>query len=1087
MKRSNYRVAARRAMSLACGALLALTALAADEPAKPKIEDHYPAANHVPDSMKHWDEFQTNGENDAPADEPMGGFTAAGTPVNKRMPHCFPAEQRNLFWEVDQVVNEKTGNLEPFDYRGPPDMHLPYEKNLTGLVISNGAGQGRDAIRGQNTWMLWAEGNEVFWNWLQQDGYGLADFLILLDSRRRGERFKNTGMMNQPGMKANFSVNELGLYLDAADGERIRMTQPKAGNVDTDIDTRTGQAAVRPAPGPALKHTDPKHTQLFEPYDAGKFSALLASLPQDGVDPQVYGYPSGVVGLRLFPNPDYFAGTPAAEKARRHWKEVVIDKPDNYYSNASVAADPTLVRPFRVGMACAFCHVGPHPLNPPGDVESPGWANMSSVIGNQYWKAETIFANLTQSEKNVRAPDPVTNEPAPTSFLRQFLASQQPGTIDTSLVSTDHINNANTIISIFDVPARLFRAAGNSPEEQGPANLLLNSVEEANPGINPRHTPRVLIDGADSVGAYGALARVYLNIGTHSDLWATCHNPVIGFRPQRPFSIATLKKKSAYWNSADEYRIPALKAFFTYVDLGKNKNIASPMKLKYAVVNDASGKKDEAATQQLRSSLAAESGDATLGRAVFVDNCAICHSSKQPAGFDLKFSRDWSAAPAPQPGGAMELTLPADYADWAAFTRGKAFGVYRDAIRAMAQGAGTETDSFIEGNFLSSEVRIPVTLVGTNSARAVATNAMRGQVWDNFSSETYKKLPAVGPVPFFNPFSHAPLQDDCCNNDYYFPPPGGPGYYRPASLISLWATAPFLHNNTLGKFTRDPSVGGRLEAFDDAINRLFWREYREKQPTGISGDLRSEPAFAALAKGDPGFIYRTTEPTNVEFNHRFVRPLLVGILGEGRLGFLTLWLWVTLAVVFLVLAIFARARHLGFVLTTFAVLVSALLVIGKFDRIWWELWLVPAALVGAAVYFFLARGGKLLPALVFVALAAGSAWTGYVANGFAHGERGGVSLGPIPRGVPVSLIMNMNPEAPLGKTLRAATALVRGIILAKHETSDAARLKVFQDEAGQALLEASKCPDFVLDRGHWFAEHLTDDEKRQLKAFLKTL
>jgi hypothetical protein len=46
---------------------------------------------------------------------------------------------------------------------------------------------------------------------------------------------------------------------------------------------------------------------------------------------------------------------------------------------------------------------------------------------------------------------------------------------------------------------------------------------------------------------------------------------------------------------------------------------------------------------------------------------------------------------------------------------------------------------------------------------------------------------------------------------------------------------------------------------------------------------------------------------------------------------------------------------------------------------------------------------------------------------------------------------------------------------------------VFQDEAGQALLEASKCPDFVLDRGHWFAEHLTDDEKRQLKAFLKTL
>jgi len=37
------------------------------------------------------------------------------------------------------------------------------------------------------------------------------------------------------------------------------------------------------------------------------------------------------------------------------------------------------------------------------------------------------------------------------------------------------------------------------------------------------------------------------------------------------------------------------------------------------------------------------------------------------------------------------------------------------------------------------------------------------------------------------------------------------------------------------------------------------------------------------------------------------------------------------------------------------------------------------------------------------------------------------------------------------------------------------------------LLEASKCPDFVLDRGHWFAQGLTEDEKNELKAFLRTL
>ena len=97
MKQTDKHLIARRTLALLCGGLLALTTLAADEPAKPQIEDNYPAANHVPDSMKGWDDFQTNAEDDAPADEPMGGFTAAHSPVNIRKPHCFPAERRNPF------------------------------------------------------------------------------------------------------------------------------------------------------------------------------------------------------------------------------------------------------------------------------------------------------------------------------------------------------------------------------------------------------------------------------------------------------------------------------------------------------------------------------------------------------------------------------------------------------------------------------------------------------------------------------------------------------------------------------------------------------------------------------------------------------------------------------------------------------------------------------------------------------------------------------------------------------------------------------------------------------------------------------
>ncbi|MBS0264459.1 MAG: hypothetical protein JSS02_21165, partial [Planctomycetes bacterium] len=55
---------------------------------------------------------------------------------------------------------------------------------------------------------------------------------------------------------------------------------------------------------------------------------------------------------------------------------------------------------------------------------------------------------------------------------------------------------------------------------------------------------------------------------------------------------------------------------------------------------------------------------------------------------------------------------------------------------------------------------------------------------------------------------------------------GGLGYYRTPSLISLWSSAPFLHNNALGKFTGDPSVAGRMEAFNDAVEKLLWPEKR---------------------------------------------------------------------------------------------------------------------------------------------------------------------------------------------------------------------------------------------------------------------
>ena len=53
-------------------------------------------------------------------------------------------------------------------------------------------------------------------------------------------------------------------------------------------------------------------------------------------------------------------------------------------------------------------------------------------------------------------------------------------------------------------------------------------------------------------------------------------------------------------------------------------------------------------------------------------------------------------------------------------------------------------DDFLDGNYLSNELRVPVTLLETNACSPLATNAIAGNIWDNFSSQTYKELPSVG-------------------------------------------------------------------------------------------------------------------------------------------------------------------------------------------------------------------------------------------------------------------------------------------------------------------------------------------------------
>ena len=163
-------------------------------------------------------------------------------------------------------------------------------------------------------------------------------------------------------------------------------------------------------------------------------------------------------------------------------------------------------------------------------------------------------------------------------------------------------------------------------------------------------------------------------------------------------------------------------------------------------------------------------------------------------------------------------------------------------------------DDFLEGNLLSNDLRVPVTLLETNACSPLATNGIGGNIWDNFTSQSYKDLPSVGTITVHDPFTGEPLS--------YPMPAGGRGYTRPASLISLWSTAPFLLNNSVGRFEASPSVEARLKSFNDAIEKMLWPEKRERDADQPGAAGVGRPDFQVRLEDRtlklPGVIDRTT-------------------------------------------------------------------------------------------------------------------------------------------------------------------------------------------------------------------------------------
>ena len=351
---------------------------------------------------------------------------------------------------------------------------------------------------------------------------------------------------------------------------------------------------------------------------------------------------------------------------------------------------------------------------------------------------------------------------------------------------------------------------------------------------------------------------------------------------------------------------------------------------------------------------------------MFAERCARCHSSKAP---DLP---DSVAGGNCAGGGNGPQYLDC----WNKYWEHTKTQEFKDAMKTIVK-----QPDFLKDNFLSSERRIPVTLLETNACSPLATNALKDNIWDNFSSQSYKELPSVGSITVYSPVDGKPSQ--------YEMPAGGRGYTRPASLISLWSTAPFLLNNSVGPFDSRASVEGRMASFDASIRQMLWPERRKKDD---------------LVPSLPGFIQRTTARSSLSTPVGYLPDKLQQLIGWRRF----------------------------------------------------------------------------LP-------------------GMAPTD---VEIGPIPAGTPVALLGSLaliseDRSLPAridyqGKLIGVLNRLIADLKRLPANANDAQARAIFDNVVPQ-LMEISKCPDYVVNRGHYFGTDmfkqepgLSNDDKEALIAFLKT-
>ena len=376
----------------------------------------------------------------------------------------------------------------------------------------------------------------------------------------------------------------------------------------------------------------------------------------------------------------------------------------------------------------------------------------------------------------------------------QVFAHARPGTSDTSAVPTDQINNPGTINAIINTAKRP-TFASEVVEKWRKVTECPAGVDEAacwcEPGRDGKcweHGTRteaavhhILKGGEDSIGALEAIQRVYFNIGSCAEqCWVNHLTDLRQIDPQqRNFGQ-------------------------TPFDIGQCRRDCP----NFRAVEDR--------LQNIMDFLSSAETNAT-------DLQAARHNELKQKNPAVRYEHQDFVAELEKEFGKGSVSrgrevFAANCARCHSSIAEKDGGPFANRdFRAVDDKTGLRAD------WMGNDQATPVSEVGTFRCRALHSNHMAGHVWQEYGSETLR--------------SRAP------DPNVLEPGDGGRGSYRNISLLSLWAHAPFLHNNALG-----PEICGNPR---NAANEFFRSPF-----TDANGALLAADKAPACWKYDPSVAGR---------------------------------------------------------------------------------------------------------------------------------------------------------------------------------------------------------------------------------------